>query len=78
MTQALGSEKKLHILKKKTHLDLSLNDIRIIVGCFRAVAYQTEVDDEPYLDADALVLKSRLESLYEKLLKENGNGGNSH
>lgn len=78
MTRVLDSAKKLHILKKKTYLDLNLNDIRIIVGCFRAVAYQAEVDGEPYLDPDALELKSRMESLYEKLLKENGNTGSSH
>jgi hypothetical protein len=76
MMQALGSEEKLKILKKKTRLDLSLNDVRIIVGCFRAVAYQEEVDGESYLDPDGRALKSRLESLYEKLLKENGNGDN--
>jgi hypothetical protein len=78
MMQALGSEKKLEILKKKTRLDLSLNDIRIIVGCFRAVAYQAEIDNEPYLDPDAIELKSKLESLYEKLLQEKGNNGRSH
>jgi len=78
MMQALGSEKKLGILKKKTRLDLNLNEIRIIVGCFRAVAYQSEIDNEPYLDPDAIELKSRLESLYEKLLQENGNNGHSH
>lgn len=78
MMQALGSEKKLEILKKKTSLDLTLNDIRIIVGCFRAVAYQAEIDDEPYLDPDAIELKSRLELLYDKLLKEKGKNGRSH
>jgi hypothetical protein len=71
------SEKKLEILKKQTSLDLSLNDLRIIVGCFRAVAYQAKRDDEPYLDPDALELKSRLEALYSKLLNEKGKNGNS-
>jgi hypothetical protein len=60
--------KDLEILKKRTRLELSVNDVRIIVGCFRAVAYQSEIDDEPYLDPDGLALKSRLESLYAKLL----------
>jgi hypothetical protein len=75
MVEVLDSITKLDILKKKTRLDLSLNDVRIILGCFRAVAYQAEVDGEQYLDPDALELKSRLETLYEKLLKENGNNG---
>jgi len=78
MIQALDAEKKLEILKKRTRLDLSLNDIRIIVGCFNAVAYQAEIDDEPYLDPDALELKTKLESLYTKLLLENGKYGSSH
>jgi hypothetical protein len=78
MTPVLDAEKKLETLKKRTRIDLSLNDIRIIVGCFKAVAYQAEIDDEPYLDPDALELKSRLESLYEKLLKDHGNNGGSH
>ena len=78
MIQALDAEKKLEILKKRTRLDLSLNDIRIIVGCFNAVAYQAEIDDEPYLDPDALELKTKLESLYTKLLLENRKNGSSH
>ena len=76
--QALEAEKKLEILKKRTRLDLSLNDVRIIVGCFNAVAYQAKIDDEPYLDPDALELKKRLESLYAKLLREHGTNGGSH
>ncbi len=67
--QTLEAVNKLEILKNRTRLDLSLNDIRILLGCFNAVVYQAEVDDEQYLDADALELKHRLESLYEKLLK---------
>ena len=78
MTPVMESEKKLEILKRRTRLDLSLNDIRILVGCFNAVAYQAEIDDEPYLDPDALELKTRLESLYAKLLREHGKNGGSH
>jgi hypothetical protein len=76
--QVTDSEKKLEILKKKTSLDLSLNELRMIIGCFRAVAYQAKIDDEPYLDLEALELKSRLEALYSKLLNENGKNGHSH
>lgn len=76
MMQMLGAEKKLEILKKRTRLELSLNDIRIIVGCFNAVAYQAQIDDEPYLDPDAFELKKKLETLYARLLREHGaNGG---
>ena len=75
--QMLDSEKKLDILKNRKRLDLSVNDLRIIVGCFRAVAYQGEIDGEHYLDAEALELKERLESLYSRSLSEHGNNGNS-
>jgi len=78
MAQVLDLEKKLEVLKKRTRLDFSLNDVRIILGCFNAVAYQAEIDDEPYLDPDALELKARLESHYAKLLHENGKNGGSH
>jgi hypothetical protein len=76
--QVLDAESKLEILKKRARLDLSVNDIRIILGCFRAVAYQSEIDDESYLDQDAVELKKKLESLYLKLLKEQGINGHSH
>lgn len=65
----------LGMLTKPVHLDLSLNDLRIIVGCFRAVAYQAKVDDEPYLDPDAVALKTRLELQYRKLLDVPDPGG---
>jgi hypothetical protein len=63
-----GPDNDLEILKKRTRLDFSLMEVRIIVGCLKAVAYQAEIDDEPYLDPDALALKARLESLYARLL----------
>jgi hypothetical protein len=75
MTPVLESEKNLEILKERTRLDLSINEIRIIVGCLNAVAYQAEIDDEPYLDHDALKLKSRLESLYGRLLANHRKNG---
>jgi len=77
MMHAVALEKKLDILKTGKPLDLSLNDIRIIVGCFRAVAYQEELDGEQYLDADALALKARLESVYRTSLNEDGENTNS-
>lgn len=56
----------LEILKRRVRLDLSVNDLRIIVGCFLGIAYQMKTDDEAYLDVDGVELKKRLESLYEK------------
>jgi hypothetical protein len=63
-----GPDKDLEILKKRTRLELSLDEVRIIVGCLKAVTYQSEIDDEPYLDPDGLALKARLEALYAILL----------
>lgn len=56
-------------LAKPVQLDLDLNDLRIIVGSLRLAAYMTEVDDEPYLDAEGVELKERLEQLYAKMLE---------
>ena len=62
----------LDVLKKRVKLDLSVNDLRIIVGCFRGVAFQMETDNEPYLDVDGVELKKRLELLYEKEVDKKG------
>ncbi|MCX7030186.1 MAG: hypothetical protein NTU62_08710 [Spirochaetes bacterium] len=69
MIHAVESKKKLEILRKPQQLDLSVNDLRIMVGCFKAIAYQMEIDDEPYLDADALRLQKKLERKYHKVLQ---------
>jgi hypothetical protein len=52
------------ILGRSTRLDLSVNDLRILVSCFNAVAYWAEVDEKAYLDSDGWKLKERLEGLY--------------
>jgi hypothetical protein len=70
MIHAVESEKKLEILHKPLRLDLSVNDLRIMVGCFKAIAYQMEIDDEPYLDVDALRLQKKLERKYDNVLRE--------
>lgn len=70
MIHAVESEKKLEILSKPLQLALSVNDLRILVGCFRAVAYLMKMDDEPYLDADALELQQKLERKYGGLLNK--------
>jgi hypothetical protein len=70
MIHAVESEKKLAILRKPLQLDLRVNDLRIMVGCLRAVAYLMKMDDEPYLDADALELQKKLERKYDGLLNK--------
>jgi hypothetical protein len=73
MIQAVESEEKLEMLNRHLQLDLSVNDLRIMVGCFKAVAYLMKMDDEPYLDADALELQKKLERKYHGLLNETEN-----
>jgi hypothetical protein len=68
MMPVMDSEKRLKVLEKRTTLNLSMNDLRIVLGCFNAVAYMAGIDDETYLDSEALDLRSRLESLYKRLL----------
>jgi len=62
-------------LKKSIGIELSLNDLRIIVASFSAMAYWSEVDGEEYLDCDAWKLKERLEGLYRDELDECGTFG---
>jgi len=60
----------LDVLHARVRLDLSVNELRIVVGCFKAIAHQMEIENEPYLDGDGIALKTRLESLYEKTLED--------
>ncbi len=70
MIHAVESDRNLETLRKPLHLDLTVNDLRIIVGCLRGVAYMMDVDDEPYLDVDALELQQKLEGIYQAVLEQ--------
>jgi hypothetical protein len=61
---SFGVKEMERILKKTVDLGLSVNELRIIVSCFNAVAYWAEIEDENYLDPDGWELKERLEALY--------------
>jgi hypothetical protein len=65
------------ILKKPVDIDLSVNDLRLIVSCFNAVAYLAKIDDESYLDPDGWALKERLEGLYRDELEWSGAFGDT-
>ena len=78
MLELTESTARLEVLKLRKSVELSLNDLRIMVGCFKALAYQSEIDGEQYLDVDALALQKRLESLYETSLRDAGGNGRSH
>jgi hypothetical protein len=68
MSDFVEPEKKLEILHRTLLLDLRMNELRIMVGCLRAVSYLMAIDDEPYLDTDALELQKKLEQKYSRLL----------
>ncbi len=81
MSDAMESGLKLEILRKPLLLGICINDLRIMVGCFKALAHFMMTDDEPYLDADALDLQVKLEKVYRGLLRESGEdtcSGRSH
>ena len=62
------TESRLDLLDERLDVNLSLNDLRILVGIFRALEYQMGLDDTSYLDADGLALKHRLEAAYRSTL----------
>ncbi len=62
------AERRLDLLDVRLDLNLSLNDLRILVGSFLALEYQMSLDGTPYLDADGLALKRRLEEAYRSTL----------
>ena len=65
-------EEILDLLDTRCKLNLSLDDLRIILNCFRGIEYQMQIDDESYLDGDGFALKSRLEKNYRDKLCELG------
>ena len=69
MQTMLDIEKSFRALDRRVKLNLSVNELRILVGCLRAIEYQMKVDDEPYLDCEGLALMATLSSLYEKILR---------
>jgi hypothetical protein len=67
-TDMSETERRLDLLDSRLVMNLSLNDLRILVGSFRAIQYQMGLDDTSYLDADGLGLKHRLEDAYRGAL----------
>jgi hypothetical protein len=64
------AEGDIAMLREPVQVDLNLNDLRMMVNCMKAVEYQGKIDDEPYLDDEALELKRRLEGTYKRTLEE--------
>jgi len=72
MQSTMAAERKLDLLDARVKLNISINDLRIVVNCFRALEYQMKVDNEAYLDSEALSLKQRLEGTYKTSLARMG------
>ena len=68
----LQLDEKLELLETRLKLNLSLNDLRLIVNCFRAIEYQMKLDDEPYLDEEGEALSERLKATYGQALRQLG------
>lgn len=65
---AVYADGEIAMLREPIQLDLSLNDLRMVVNCMKAVEYQMSIDDETYLDDHARALKKRLEGTYEQTI----------
>jgi len=72
MQTTMAAERKLDLLDARVKLNMSINDLRLVVNCFRALDYQGKVYDEAYLDSEALSLKQRLEGTYKTSLARMG------
>jgi hypothetical protein len=72
MQSMMTEFRKLDLLDTRVKLNISMNDLRLVVNCFKALEYQGKVDDEAYLDCEALSLKQRLEGTYKTSLARLG------
>ena len=61
------SEEDPDILSNLVQVEMSLDDIRRIIRCFKAVEYLMKIDGESYLDEDDYLIESRLEGIYKIL-----------
>ena len=72
MQSMMVADRRLDLLAARVKLNISLNDLRLVVNCFKALDYQGRVDNEDYLDGEALSLKQRLEGTYKTSLARLG------
>lgn len=72
MQSTMAAQHRLDLLDTRVKLNISINDLRILVNCLRALEYLEKADNEAYMDADALSLKQRLERTYKSFLARLG------
>ena len=51
----------------RIQVDMTLEDIRRILRCFKAVEYLMNIDGKSYLDEDDYIIATRLEGIYKIL-----------
>lgn len=57
----------LDISLTRVQVDMTLEDIRRILRCFKAVEYMMNIDGESYLDEDDYIIVTRLEGIHKIL-----------
>lgn len=57
----------LDISLTRVQVDMTLEDIRRILRCFKAVEYMMNIDGESYLDEDDYIIVTRLEEIHKIL-----------
>jgi hypothetical protein len=72
MQSMMLAQRKLDLLDTRVKLNISINDLRLVVNCFKALEYQGKVDNEDYLNGEACSLKQRLEGTYKTSLARLG------
>jgi hypothetical protein len=72
MQSMMVADRKLDLLDTRVKLNISMNDLRLVVNCFKALEYQGKVDNEAYLNNETLYLKQRLEGTYKTSLARLG------
>ena len=65
----LEFERKEQVLSAPVDLELSVNDLRILVNALDAMVYFGNEHGEEYLDTDGKELRARLKSNYEEMVK---------
>jgi len=66
----LSVEEIEQILDTTTVAELTINDLRILVGALNALEYFGAAQGEDYIDADGLELRARLEKRYTTLVED--------
>ena len=66
----LDIEEIEQILATPTVAELTVNDLRILIGALNALVYFGLAHGEEYIDADGLALRARLEKRYTTLVRD--------